>query len=159
MVWVPVCRNTAFVTFVHTSLIVLSSTHSSKRQRMHFSLLRVISISWSLWVVPLTLGEEKCDMPRNEVKCCPPSTLICNKQSAWLQSLGEVTSPLPFLIQPNPGAFQVGGLSAIFLTTQRWEKHLVSPGAKWNPEKISLMRSQSQLRGDPLKLPLLKTPQ
>lgn len=136
-VWVTVCGNTAFLIFVHLSFIVLSSAHSSKKHRILSHLLRVISINWSPWVVPLFQERRGMMCQGMKSRCCPPSTLVCAKGSAWLWSLIDVSSLLPFLSQPNPGAFQVGCLPAVFMTTQRWEKHLASPGAKRNPEKLS----------------------
>lgn len=149
MVWVPVCRNTAFVTFVHITLTVLSSAHSSKRQIIHFSLLRVISISWSLSCAYNVGGEVSHAKERSQGVVPRPLWYVINGLPDC-RVLERSVHRCPSFSSLTLVLFRLAACQPHLLTTQRWEKHLVSPEAKWNRE-ISLLRSQSQLHGDPLE--------
>lgn len=157
-VWVTVCGNTAFLIFVHLSFIVLSSAHSSKKHRILSHLLRVISINWSPWVVPLFQERRGMMCQGMKSRCCPPSTLVCAKGSAWLWSLKMSvhccpSSPSLTLVPSRLAAFQ------LFSWPPRGERNiwlLLEPN---ETQRNSLMRPQSHLLRDPLWPPLLKTPQ
>lgn len=150
------CRNTAFLIFVQLSLIVISSTHSSKRQIINFSLLRVITMHFSPWIVPTHWVRRSRICQGISSRCCHPPTLICVKGlhdcEVWETSVHRCTSFSPILtLVPFSLA------SAPSMITQRSEKHLASPGAKWNPENlwwcINLIRLENLCSHLHFKLP------
>lgn len=129
-----VCRSSASLSSLQLSSIILSSTYFSKKQKINFSYLRVISTNPSSWVALtyIYLAEEVNEVARSEVKVLPHSSFCV------LESPGAVSSSLFCLFRPNPGAIQVGFLAAISMTTQRSEKHLASLRATWNSKEISV---------------------
>lgn len=95
-----VCRSSASLSSLQLSSIILSSTHFSKKQKINFSYLRVISTNPPSWVALtyICLAEEVYEVARSEVKvlphrCCCALQCLHTRKSWGCQFIAV----LPFL--------------------------------------------------------------